>query len=367
MKVHITCTPEFKLEELTRIVSLLKSTPGELDFEKREVWSSVKFSSIDKRFSDIENIPRLSFEESFHLVQAYRNFTEGIKEEDFVILISTLKHDDDWFSAFDKQNIFIYGAEWEKISKAEPLYGIAYQCVENIFQSLLGLDIIDYNNEPNIHKKIIGCINDFCDDEKEIIHKLRTADICESCLERADKEGVDAIIIEQIGFIIEEIRQEFISKRKLTPHVQIKIVDVDASANIKIGDEIFNPVGEIAKLLFIYFLKHPEGVESQNICSQKDEFLRIYELIKRKDQNQTLDRYTTNMYKITIENLCCRQGVDPNRNFRTNKSKLNKELERFLGAELAKEYMINSINLGNKNYLFKTNLNHDYCNIDPRF
>ena len=67
-----------------------------------------------------------------------------------------------------KENIFIYGEEWEYYTKKDAKYGIAYQVLENIFQSLIDLNIDDVDNEPNIHVPSIGCINDMCMDKVDV-------------------------------------------------------------------------------------------------------------------------------------------------------------------------------------------------------
>ena len=55
---------------------------------------------------------------------------------------------------FRGKNIFIYGLDWEYYTKHDDKYGIAYQVVENIFQSQIELNIDDVDNEPNIHASL---------------------------------------------------------------------------------------------------------------------------------------------------------------------------------------------------------------------
>ncbi len=59
------------------------------------------------------------------------------------------------------------------ISDVDSKFGIAYQCIENIFQSLIDLNIENTDLEPNIHKTSIGCINDYCENKPEILMKLQ--------------------------------------------------------------------------------------------------------------------------------------------------------------------------------------------------
>ena len=51
----------------------------------------------------------------------------------FVILISSIRHNENWFGAPNQKNIFVRGDEWDVISEVDSKFGIAYKCVENIF------------------------------------------------------------------------------------------------------------------------------------------------------------------------------------------------------------------------------------------
>lgn len=352
MNVHITSTPDFPENHLDEIISLLNETPGEINFMKSAVWDHVKFSVLDDRFEDKNSISSLSFDEYFKLIGKYRRIEE-INNDEFVILISKIKNNKNWFSAFNKKDIFVHGDGWDKYSDVDSKYGITYQCIENIFQSLIELDIDNYKNEPNIHKESIGCINDFCKKKIEVIYKIRNADICESCVDRALKMNIDGRVLEHISEIIEKIRQQFISKRKFRSLVNPQRVHIDKNWNIKIGDRLFEPPLYLPKLIFVYFLSHPEGVETKHLCEKKDQFYKIYKEIRKPAA------------EYTIKRLCCEDGKKSPKTFRTYKSKLNKELEKFLGKELAKHYIIQSKTKKHNNYTYRINLEQDFTKIDP--
>ena len=135
MNVHITCTPEFSFEKLEEIVSLLISIPGELRFIKGNPLTQVQYKRLNEKFTNIDQISSLEFDEFFDLVQWYRELKD-IHNNDFVILISSIRNSRNWFSAFNKKNIFIHGDEWDLISDVDSKFGLAYQCVGNIFHSL---------------------------------------------------------------------------------------------------------------------------------------------------------------------------------------------------------------------------------------
>jgi hypothetical protein len=193
MNVYITSTPEYPYEVTKEVALILNQTPGELEFISGDPLTVSQYSLAHPNMRDIKNIKKLSFSELFKLCQTYRTFRE-ISDTDYIVLITSIKNQKDWFSAFDNKSIFIYGEEWEDYTKREAKYGISYQIIENIFQSQIELNITNTKNEPNIHDPSIGCINDFCAEKTDVMLKLRTADICESCLKRAVDKDINPLL-----------------------------------------------------------------------------------------------------------------------------------------------------------------------------
>ena len=142
MKVYLTSTPEFSHEKLEEVVNLLLSIPGELKFIKCDPLTEAQFNRLCNRREDLSQIRSLNFEEYSDLIQGYREITKTpdnnpFTEDEFIVIISSIRHDLNWFSAFNKRNIFIHGVEWDLISDVDSKFGIAYECIENIFQSLI--------------------------------------------------------------------------------------------------------------------------------------------------------------------------------------------------------------------------------------
>ena len=254
MKVRITSTPEFPDAQLKEIVSLLKKTPGELDFVYNEALSQEMISLFNKKFKDPGNLTTFTSEELFYTIQSIR-IIQKISNDDFIVLISSFKNESDWFSAFERRNIFIISTVWDEMTEADPKYGISFQIVENIFQSLLELDIENPDNEPNLHSPPIGCINDVCDDEIEILKKLRIADICKSCITRAYDKNVNENIIIHVKKIIETFISEFKFSKGIKSPTSIEKVIIDNNGNIKIG-QINIDLDPLPKVIFIFLLKN---------------------------------------------------------------------------------------------------------------
>jgi hypothetical protein len=355
MKVHITCTPEFSSEVAKKVVSLLNKTKGYLKFYFVEPLTNKDISIINPKFKKPQAIESLTFDEFFGLCQYHRAITREtlkIKDNEYVVIITSIHNNKDWFSAFHEKDIFIYGLDWEYYTKHDDKFGIAYEVVENIFQSQIMLNIDDVDNEPSIHIPSIGCINDMCMDKVDVMFKLRTADICESCIERANEMKVDTNLFRHIINLIEGLRQEFISSNRVGSNLKPEMVHVDSVRTIKIGDREFE-TWPIQKVLFIFFLKNKEGVETKFICNHQDELYKIYDEIRHPADISV------------IQNMFNKNKIgDPS--FAINKAKLNLALKELLGKQLADFYLITRVVIEDGTRIYKIGLEDKYIRIDPK-
>jgi hypothetical protein len=362
MKVYLTSTPEFSSEKLDEVIALLQGIPGELEFDKKDSFTQVQYKRLNPRFKDIEGIDSLTFDEYFDLVQGYREFQQEIKDEDFVILITSIRHDRNWFSGFNNRNIFVRGDEWDIISDVDSKFGIAYQCVENIFQSLMGLDIMNYKKEPNIHKETKACINDFCANKTDIIMKFQSGTICNSCLDVAEFEkGVDKYIFIHIIEIIEEIRKEFVVSRHLRSITKLEKVKVDSDGKISIGDRKLK-LATMPRVLYLGFLKQIGGIPNNQLCEHKNLFDEIYKLVKKKNRGE-----------YSIEKMLCKQITYERRvdkqtpTFETNRTRIKEGLIECLGVSIANYYAVNLVEDDDYKMSFKVNLSQDHIDLSPPF
>jgi hypothetical protein len=365
MNVYITCTPEFSFEKLEETVSLLASIPGELKFIKGKPLTQGLYRRLNKKFEDVNQISSLSFEEFFDLVQGYREIEEQkeprkISDDDFVILISSIKNNKNWFSAFNNRNIFIHGVEWDLISDVDEKYGIAYQCIENIFQSLIELNIENTMLEPSIHQTSIGCINDFCRNKPEILMKLQSATICPSCYERCVSKGINDNVMTHIISIMEEIRKEFVISKKFLKQASLEKVKVDEQGNITIGGKVIE-MQLLPRVMYIGFLKNIEGIPSDKKCENKDLFEEIYKKIKKNPDELAIQKMCCS--KIKYENSIERRKPT----FETYRSKIKMAIKREIGQTLASYYSVNLVEDQNKQIIFKVNLKKEQLDISTNF
>jgi hypothetical protein len=191
MKVKITCTPDVDSSLLSEVITILQNQKGELEFLGIE---SLTFEEVTKQLREykqcksIDELSRLTFSDFYSLCNIPRLKNHEIRDDDFVVVLTNIDNEvskdeqyesnKDWFSAFSDRDVFIYTKNWNELTHKSAQYAVAFQIVENIFQSLIELDIKNWQVNPHIHKKPIGCINDMCDDPSEVIYKPPSLGIC---------------------------------------------------------------------------------------------------------------------------------------------------------------------------------------------
>lgn len=260
MKAYLFCSPEFSFDTINDVVSLLNNIPGEIEFEIEELLESDFFKNINAEFEIIDENSELSFNELFQIIKVYRGSQrKRISNNDFVIFITSIRNDHQWFSAFDNKDIFIHGAEWDLISNIDSKFELAYQCIENIFQSLINLRVDEYHVKPK------GCINDFCGTKSEILLKLQSAHICQNCFERARHYGLNDVFLSQLINTLVTIRGEFDISKKFSEEVKRDPVEVKENGDIWIGDKYLDLEFRL-NILYLGFLSNIEGIPSPLDC-----------------------------------------------------------------------------------------------------
>lgn len=355
MNVHITCTPEYSFEELTEIVELLNTVPGKIKFScnKEHQSTSEILSYVVEKFKSPKSIDSFSFSELFKLCDYFRS-TKDFPQEDFVVMITSVPNELSWFSAFEKKNIFVNSQDWKYYSDRDSKFGIAYQIVENIFQSLINLNISDVSNEPNIHFDSIGCINDMCINKSEVLFKLRTADICESCSERAETENLNQIVMNQILEIIDLVRKEFRRTNIIKVEAPAEIVTVDEKLNIEIGSKSISIIPTF-KVLYVLLLKYNKGVVVSTIYNYYDECCEFY----KGSEGLRVDL-------SPIEKIIKPKNHDFKYLWQI-KAKLNTNLVEILGASYADNYLIELDKTEKSNSKYKINLNKEKIKIASKY
>jgi hypothetical protein len=156
----------------------------------------------------------LTWDEIFSSCNQVRQ-EQQIPDDEFIVLLTSLPNEDNWFSACDPQglnNIFIHTGDWEYYVPCDPQYPVAYQIVENILERLMNFDLQSMIDHAHVPPR--GCISDMCNWKAEINLKIRTGDICEECLSILVEQNVDPEIIQYAMLVFDRVRDQALFARK---------------------------------------------------------------------------------------------------------------------------------------------------------
>lgn len=363
MKIHLIHTPEYSREEVENVQGLLASIDGPIEFIVanyefdsklfpflNKYWDDFRFpgymSDVIKNTYEKDRGFPLSWRELFSLCNHYRNQC-NINQHDFVVLLTRRKNALNWFSHGDENNnIFVHTGDWGYYTNAPHEYPVAYSVVENCLQRLMKIDINEFPN-PNIHTSPIGCMNDFCQNKEQVIIKLRTGDICMTCLNKLEKENVKEEIITQALDIFEVIRTRLLFHQGFRRSTKPKPVKIGANGTIRIGDKELK-LNPVESTLFIFFLTNKEGVALNDLEKHREQLLKIYQVFRKNSGEDTIHKLVQPYFK---------DGT-----FSVNKNRLNKKLKQELGEALANFYYLD----GRRGETFKINISQDLVSSDIR-
>ena len=223
MKVHLIKDSDVSLETFSEVIDLLQAISGPIEFKcdsesvinfvedefaeqsvlnekvfeksSRPALSSSNVSIFSIKFEKLEARPLRKFtfpfsrkstnwDTIFDKCNIYR-IKNNIPNDEFVILLTEVSNSNNWFASLDEKrpfNGFIHTADWNHFIKCQDSFPIAFEIIALILQKHM------FNNYKEAqalsHLDPIGCVNDMCMEKKDIKLKLRTADICQDCMEK---------------------------------------------------------------------------------------------------------------------------------------------------------------------------------------
>ena len=386
-KVHLVRSDEFKEEDLSQVVNLLKQFNGPIEYISAEtnylqftppglLWRSKlefekkttpKFSSdrnqISPNYSMFEStpkqsivfpveVPTLSWDTFFAACIDYRR-KHQISEKDLVILLTDFSNDKNWFAGIDStmKNYFIQSSNWHHYfgNSIDSRFPIAYEIVIWLLRSQMfqnRQEIMD-----GVHKGSSGCMMDFCENKKEIVLKMRTADICNDCLRVIQLREVDRPFARQVLDTMDGIRQHMMFRERsefLNSPSKMEIRGFMKRIFLKDLGDLEMQLNPKEKTIYLFFLKHPEGVRIVDLIDHKTEISHFYEIFTNS--------YDTSQIEQAINLL-----LDPTEgNINQVFSRIRAKFKSAVGTRLSNLYTIE----GNPGEPFKINLNRELVSIE---
>ena len=304
-------------------VEILSKTEGKWNFIKGK-----KEELPNYPITIVINTPT-RWEIFFERLKKYRE-SNNIPADVFILMFTEEQNESNWFGVYDlerKNQGFVQASYWEELVRSESIYPIVYQSIAIPLQARMFGEI---NEDPwiYIHKKPRGCINDFCEDKKEVMLKLQTGNICTDCYDRMLKSGITEQELDHIDSLLDSIRLKFrefnLRRKKRKPH---PIVIKNDGRKIYIGDALLK-LRPLDKALYLFFLFNKRSVTTGDLPEHENRILDLYKPLYSGSSNDDMIRNV----KRLVRN---QDGI-------TNQvvSRANRAIDKLVIAELADHYKI---------------------------
>lgn len=360
MTIHLIKSAELSAELFTSVYDLLTAVDGTLqfkcdpdaiiNFEEDELYNRnyaaedafVKMNlpplySLMRTQSPREfpaDITTASWETFFNKCEAYRR-SRSLPDTDLVFLLTDIGNKYNWFATLDKDspnNGFIHTADWEVFLSCHRQFPVAYEVIALLMHRFSFDPSIPV--EQQAHARSIGCVNDMCMEKREIILKMRTADVCGDCMTKLRERMPMPDMLHALS-IMDSLRVKMLYAQNFKQHVQLSRLHVDEQTK-----RIFLPdfgnieikLRPLEKVLYFLFMRYPDGLFLTDLYDHRDELMEIYEQIS---QNGTKEEM-----RVRINDL-----ANVLRNSASEKiSRIKRVFEEAIGPDLAKHYYIQGAN-----------------------
>jgi hypothetical protein len=388
MNVHLIRSSDFSAQTYQSVLQIVRQYEGPIEFLASEsdalISNAIEVEIESKEaFEKAEEISRTSLykEEKIQAVHSYeterpriffphktkranwKHFFDAcayyrssrkLPPEDLVILLTDTANEANWFGGADKtmKNAFIHTADWHHYFEGlNERFPIAYEVIAWTIRMLI---VKDHLEMPNYwHNEPRGCMSDFCQNKRQIVLKMRTADICMDCMKLLQSSKVDVRIFGQLIDALEGVRKYFLSIERSTFLNRPSTVLVSgylhriffpAYGNLELN---LNPK---QRAIYCFFLRHPEGV-------------RLVELVDHRSEIGALYHRFSNFGSIEEIEESLNLLLDPlDNNLNETLSRIRSTIKRTLGPRISPNYQI----VGSRGEPYRINLDAELIQIESQ-
>ena len=360
MRVHLLRSPELKEETYYNVLNLLLHYRGPIIFvacKLEETGGDVNKSTFHEGVKEKQE-PKdvlLRWDEFFSKCNQYRA-SHKVPEDDLVILLTDYGNESNWFGAASPcmENYFIQTSGLEQFfgSEIDIRFPISYEVIVWVLRHFMfdSFRQVYYN----IHRESIGCFMDYCQDKREVTLKMRTADVCPSCINKIIDSDVSPLILQHVFDVIDGIRAS------MTFRSRSKILLKPAKVEIRgyLHKIFFTDLGNLElllnpkeKTLFLMFLNHPEGIELNNLQQYRDELIQYYSRLAKTSDPKGIHSAIDLLVNPSDNN--CNETI----------TKVNSKIKKAVGESLSSFYMIS----GNRGGKYSIKLDREYVTYNTNF
>jgi hypothetical protein len=298
-KVWLVRSPELSESEYWNVLSLLQSIPGVIKYHTKE--KAPKDQSEDEENEVNEEVNDTSFEEQpaqthqwfFDQCIAHRNFKD-VGKTDMVICLSNFRNTNDYFLKADdnnKLNAYVQTSGYEKFFPGSDVrYPVAYHIAVTVLMMQWFEDKADAEKVIN-YARSKGGILDFCNYKKDVILKLRTADLSSSEIESLKEKRVDPNLIITVLDILEKLRGFMLLKKRFEFEPKPLVLTINTFTYkfhfVDLGN-IEVPLNDLEKAFYLVFLKHVRGIDQKKLLENHE--AEMFKLYNNKISSNPVDK-----------------------------------------------------------------------------
>ena len=279
-KVWLVRSPEFNKSEYWNVINLLKSIPGVIKFYTKEK----EDLNQKKEETEYKNSIETSQEHSwfFNQCNTFRDNAD-VGETDMVIYLTDLPNKNDYFLRPDDNNKLNAYIQTSGYNDYFPGCDIRHPIAFHIAITILIMQWFDHNYEAErvINKfRNKGGILDYCTYKKDVILKLRTADLSQNEIDSLIEKKVDHNLILTVLEILEKLRNFMLLKKRYQFEPNPLILTINKFTYKFYFEELGNvevKLTDLEKVFYLTFLKHVNGIrESELLENHEKEMFKLY-------------------------------------------------------------------------------------------
>lgn len=351
MNIHLIRSSELDPQQFTAIYELIRQYPGPVQYiiHEKPVEYSIEEVEVEiwkEARIDLKTMPRMKMVNHMvaeptitfvrwdsifgHCDEARRKYR--IPDADPVVLLTDHANEYNWFSGTDqhgKLNMFVHTGMWDRFI----FHDVRYPVVYLLAAIPLRLKMFDGFEEMvrYFHKEPRGCMNDFCQEKKDIGLKLRTGDICPDCRQRILDRNADPQLVSQVFRIFEGIRTQMLFRSSFDKDSKPSRLMIDYDRRKIYLTDLGNleiPLNPMEKTVYHFFLLNPEGVAFSALPDHRND---LYTLYRHYSDTGSIATITARIDDICANrNDCLSQVI----------SRIRRKFEDSVPEEMAMQYVI---------------------------
>jgi len=337
-KVWLVRSPEVSKIEYWNVYNLLKSIPGIITYLTNEK----EDFNVEEEENKIRNISEEKIKHNWFFEQCDKfRYDSDIAETDMVLYLTDLPNENNLFLKCDEENrlnAYIQTSDYHKYFPGnDTRYPIAYHIAVTVLMMQWFENTEEATKTINMNRSK-GGILDFCSYKKDVILKLRTADLSAEEIDSLIEKKVDRNLILTVLEILEKLRSFMLLKNRWGLAPKPLVMTIDLRTNKFYFEELGNievALNPVQMALYLTFLTHTDGI----IYDKKKSHLEHSNLMYNYYNNMKSDPLDI-LDSGFKDRMALMEKTWKTNDFSIQLAKIKKEFIKTLGSELAKLYYI---------------------------